>query len=99
MIIDITHKRPPGAAFVPRARDDHVHADSRTSDAVDLVVDELPRGVELGARLTANREDVAAFYSSAAGDGGGGVAVGDRGFLETRNESELPDGRLGRDTI
>ena len=55
----------------------------------------LPRGVELGARLPVDKEDIGALDSGAALHLGDGVAVGERGLLEAGDEAELADGGFG----
>lgn len=43
LIVDVAEKWPTRGAFVACARDDHISTDATASNAVNLVVDELPR--------------------------------------------------------
>ena len=69
LVVDIPEERTARRPLEARAGHDHVRADTRTSHAVHLVVDELARRVELGARLAVDGEDVGAFDGGAAWGG------------------------------
>ena len=64
---------------------------------MDLVIDKLTRGVELGARLAVDVEDVAALNNGASVDLCGNVTVGDGGFAKTSDEAEFTNRGLGGD--
>lgn len=55
----------------------------------------LPGGVELGARLPVDEEDIGALDGCAALHLGDSVTVGERGLLEAGDEAEFADGGFG----
>jgi hypothetical protein len=94
LIVDIPHKGTTSGSFVSGARYNHVNTDATSSHTVNLVVNKLTGGVELGASLATDGEDITPFDSSSSIDVGGTGTVGDRRALETSNEAQLANGRL-----
>ena len=66
---------------------------------MNLIINELTRGVELGAGLGLEIEDVGAFDDAAAVDVRGDESVGDGRALEACDEAQFADGGLGGDAL
>lgn len=99
--IDITEKRPARASLVRVRVQQHTRVNRVVIpvDTVRVVINKALAGIELGAGLSIDYEDITAFDGGRGSGGSGhraeGVFEGEFGRLEAGNETKLPYTRLG----
>jgi len=99
--VDVAEEGAAGGGFLLGGHDADVHEIAAAEHAVGVLVDVAVGGIELGAGLAVDDEDVGTLDRRAGGVGVGGdtegVLVGELVGLETGDEAELADGGLGGD--